>query len=119
MYFITRTGGRVEYGSGFFGVYSSIRRKGMKILNMLPVAVAPLILMTYGWYLGQLHQSGYDIAGILLFISGAAGLVLASGIRLLTRKYAWHAYWYVNILYGIAGCGVVFALLLALARLHG
>jgi hypothetical protein len=27
--------------------------------------------------------------------------------------------WYVNILYGIIGCGVMFLLLLLFARLHG
>jgi hypothetical protein len=91
----------------------------MKIKNIFQISIAPLALMVYGWYLGQLHQSGNDIAGILLFITGAAGLMLALGIRLLTRKYSWHGYWYVNILYGISGCGVFFALLLIFARLHG
>ena len=75
--------------------------------------------MVYGWYLGQLHQSGDDVAGILLFVTGAGGLVLAFVIRLLARKFSWHGYWYVNILYGIAGCGVIFSLLVVFARLHG
>jgi hypothetical protein len=91
----------------------------MKILKMLPVAVIPTIMMIYGWILGQRHQSGYDIAGILLFANGLIGLALAIGIRFLSRKYSWYGLWYVNILYGIIGCGVVFLLILLFVRLHG
>jgi hypothetical protein len=91
----------------------------IKFFNALPIALAPVILMSYGWYLGQLHQSGYDIAGILLFITGAVGLVLASIFFLFTRKYAWHDKWYMNALTGLAGCGVVFTLIFVYARLHG
>jgi hypothetical protein len=95
------------------------RKRKMKIKVFLQISVAPVVLMVYGWYLGQLHQSGYDIAGILLFVTGLVGVALALGIRLLARKYPWHGYWFVNILYGIAGCGVVFVLLVLFARLHG
>ncbi len=91
----------------------------MKTLKALPIGIVPLILMGYGWYLGQLHQSGPDLAGILLFITGAAGLALAMIFFLLTRKYSWHTKWYLNALIGLAGCGVVFAMILAYARLHG
>lgn len=91
----------------------------MKALKAFPIGIAPLILMGYGWTLGQLHQSGPDIAGILLFITGAAGLALAMLFFLLTRKYSWHAKWYLNALIGLAGCGIVFALILAYARWHG
>jgi hypothetical protein len=91
----------------------------MKIITVLPIGISPLILMSYGWYLGQLHQSGYDIAGILFFITGLVGLVLALLLFLLTRKYSWHGKWYTNALLGLAGCGVVFTLILVYARLHG
>ena len=75
--------------------------------------------MSYGWYLGQLHQSGPDIAGILLFFTGAVGLGLAILFFLLTRKFAWHEKWYMNALIGLGGCGIVFGLILVYARLHG
>ena len=104
------------------GVYSSngfVEKGKMKILKLLPVGIMPLILMSYGWYLGQLHQSGPDIAGILLFFTGAAGLVLALIIFRLTRKLSWKRKWYTNALTGLAGCGIVFALVLVFARLHG
>jgi hypothetical protein len=91
----------------------------MKIIKVLPIGFAPLILMSYGWYLGQLHQSGYDVAGIFLFMTGLVGLVLAFIIFLLTRKYSWHEKWYMNTLIGLAGCGIVFALILVYARWHG
>jgi hypothetical protein len=91
----------------------------MKIIRALPLGMAPLILMGYGWYLGQLHQSGPDIAGILLFMTGIVGLVLAFIFFLFTRKFSWHGKWYANILTGLAGCGIVFALILVYARLHG
>jgi hypothetical protein len=104
------------------GVYSPNCRDikmTIKILKALPVAIAPVILMSYGWYLGQLHKSGYDIAGIFLFMTGAVGLVLALIFYLLTRKYAWHGKWYLTALTGLAGIGIVFALILVIARLHG
>ncbi len=75
--------------------------------------------MSYGWVLGQLHQSGPDIAGILLFITGAIGLVLGLIFFLLTRKISWHEKWYMNALIGLTGCGIVFALILVYARWHG
>jgi hypothetical protein len=75
--------------------------------------------MSYGWYLGQLHQSGPDIAGILLFFTGAAGLVMALLTFYFTRKQAWHLHWVANGLLGMVGCGVIFILLLLIARLHG
>ena len=81
--------------------------------------MAPAILMGYGWYLGQLHQSGYDIAGIFLFMTGLVGLILAFILYLLTRKYSWHPKWYANALLGLVGCGIVFTLIYVIARLHG
>jgi len=91
----------------------------MKLIKILPIGIAPLILMSYGWYLGQLHQSGYDIAGILLFMTGLVGLVLALILYFLTRKYSWHGKWFANALLGLAGCGIVFVLVFLFARLHG
>jgi hypothetical protein len=91
----------------------------LKINKVLPIGIAPLILMSYGWYLGQLHESGYDVAGILLFITGAVGVVLAFIFFLLTRKFPWHEKWVVNALIGLAGCGIVFTLIFVYARLHG
>ncbi len=77
------------------------------------------MLMGYGWILGQLHQSGYDIAGILLFVTGLIGLVLAIILYFSARKYKWHGKWYTNALLGLASCGIVFALVYLYARLHG
>jgi hypothetical protein len=91
----------------------------MKILRVLPIGFAPLILMSYGWYLGQLHQSGYDVAGILLFITGLVGSTLAITLYFLTRKISWHDNWVANALLGLAGCGIVFAIIFVYARLHG
>jgi FtsH-binding integral membrane protein len=91
----------------------------MKIIKILPIGIAPLILMSYGWYLGQLHQSGYDVAGIFLFITGLVGLVLALLFFLVTRKSTLHEKWYINALIGLAGCGIVFTLILIYARSHG
>lgn len=95
------------------------RKTKMKILKALPIGIAPASLMSYGWYLGQLHKSGYDVAGILLFMTGLFGLVLAIILFLLTRKYGWHNHWFANLLTGLAGCGTVFALVFVVARLHG
>ena len=75
--------------------------------------------MVYGWYLGQLHQSGYDVAGIFLFITGVIGFVVAFIIRNFTKQYSWHNKWFANILTGGVSCGTVFALILLFARLHG
>ncbi len=91
----------------------------MKILKALPIGFAPVLLMSYGWYLGQLHQSGYDVAGIFLFMTGLVGLVLALIFYSLTRRFSWHEKWYVNALIGLAGRGVVFALILLYAKWHG
>jgi len=91
----------------------------MKIKDFVLTSIASLILMAYGWYLGQLHQSGYDVAGIFLFFTGLTGLVLAYIVRNFTRKYFWHNTWYANLLTGVISCGIVFALVLLFARLHG
>jgi len=91
----------------------------MMIRNVLFLGIAPLSLMGYGWYLGQLHQSGYDIAGILLFFTGSVGFGLALLIHRLTRKYSWHKKWFTTILIGVISCSIVFAFVLLYARLHG
>jgi hypothetical protein len=91
----------------------------MKIIKVLPIAIAPMILMGYGWYLGQLHMSGYDVAGIFLFMTGLIGLILALIFYFSTRKFPWHGKWYITALTGLGGCGIVFGLILAFARLHG
>jgi hypothetical protein len=91
----------------------------MKILKALPLGIVPVILMGYGWYLGQLHKSGYDIAGIFLFITGVVGLILALLFYLFTRKYPWHEKWYLTALTGLVGCGIVFVVVLVIVRLHG
>ena len=91
----------------------------MKIKNIISISIIPAIIMIYGWYLGQLHQSGYDVAGIFLFMTGLVGLVLAYLLFLLTRKFSWHGKWFADALLGLAGCGFVFALILVYARLHG
>jgi hypothetical protein len=72
-----------------------------KLKHIFLIALAPLVLMGYGWYLGQLHQSGYDIAGIFLFFTGVAGLVLAFIVHRFTRKFSWHNKWFANILTGM------------------
>jgi len=96
-----------------------MQKTNSKFINIFLVGLASLILMTYGWYLGQLHQSGYDVAGIFLFITRVVGLLLAFIIRYFTRKYSWHNTWLANILTGVISCSLVFALILVLGRLHG
>ncbi len=91
----------------------------MKFANALPMGIAPLILMGYGWYLGQLHKSGYDVAGILLFTTGAVGLALALIFYFATRKHPWHDKWYINALIGLAGCAIIFVLIFVFSRVHG
>ncbi len=89
------------------------------MIDIFLVGLTSLALMAYGWYLGQLHQSGYDVAGIFLFITGLTGLMLAFLVRFLTRNYSWYNTWYANLLTGILSCAIIFAVILLLARLHG
>jgi len=91
----------------------------MKIKDIFLTSITSLILMAYGWYLGQLHQSGYDIAGIFLFFTGVTGLVMSFFIRRLSKNYPWHNTWYANLLTDAISCSIVFALVLLFARLHG
>jgi hypothetical protein len=100
-------------------VVSHMRKRNHGFIDIILMALAPLILMIYGWHLGQLHQSGYDVAGIFLFITGVAGLLLASGIRYFTQRYRWTTSWLASFLTGVASCGIVFILILMFARLHG
>lgn len=91
----------------------------MKTKNALLIAVFPLIVMGYGWYLGQLHQSMQDLAGILLFMTGSAGLVVGLLGYLVLKRFAWRSTWWGSILLGIAGCLLVFAGLVVYARIRG
>jgi hypothetical protein len=91
----------------------------MKLKEILLLAVVPLLLMVYGWYLGQLHQSGYDVAGIFLFFTGITGFMLALIIRLITQRYSWHDRWYINLLLGAAGCAITYLGVLIFARVYG
>jgi len=91
----------------------------LKIKPIFQLSTAPWILMAYGWYLGQRHQSGYDVAGILLFANGVFGVVFAFIIHQATKKFTWHNRWYTNILTGVASCGIVFVLIFLYAQIHG
>jgi hypothetical protein len=89
------------------------------LIDLLLVGSTSLVLMAYGWYLGQLHQSGYDVAGIFLFLTVLIGLLLSFLVRYLTRKYSWHNTWYSNLLTGMLSCAIILAVIWLLARLHG
>ena len=91
----------------------------MKLKNLILLGIIPLLLMAYGWYLGQLHQSMQDLAGILLFITGSVGWVLAFGLRWSLRRFAWRDAWWVSLLTGLAGCSLVFAGMVIYAQVHG
>lgn len=83
------------------------------------LGVFPLFLMIYGWYLGQLHQSMVDLAGILLFITGAAGWLVSILLRFSIRKTKWFDTWWANLLTGLAGSALVFVVILIYARING
>ncbi len=100
-------------------VMNGMKKSHTKLIDLFLAGLTSLALMAYGWYLGQLHQSGYDVAGIFLFITGLIGLILALLIRYLTRKYSWYNTWYSNLLTGMLSCAIIFAVILVLARLHG
>ena len=87
-------------------------------MDIVQLAIVPIILMAYGWYLGQLHQSGYDIAGILLFFTGLIGLAIAYGIYVITKKKIWHGKWYINMLTGVIGCAIVFVAIVTYAMIY-
>ena len=91
----------------------------MKLKNFLLIGLLPIASMAYGWYLGQLHQSMLDLAGILMFITGAAGLVLALGLRFLLKEKPWRDHWWANVLTGLAGVILVFVILWVYAQLRG
>lgn len=91
----------------------------MKLTEAIQLSIIPLVFMGYGWYLGQLHQSGPDIAGILMFIVGTLAIALSFITRLFLKKYKWYNKWFARVLLGAASCGVLFGLLVLYARIHG
>jgi len=91
----------------------------MNIKKLLLLGVFPMLLMAYGWYLGQLHQSMQDLAGILLFMTGAVGWLFSLLIRFSIRRLKIHDSWWVNMLTGLIGCILVFVVILVYARIHG
>ena len=95
-----------------------MRIKNM-ILIFLQLAFFPVLLMGYGFYLGQLHQSMQDLAGILMFITGIVSLVFSFILRWLSHWTKWFDKWYSNILIGAISCGIVFGMIVIYARLHG
>jgi hypothetical protein len=96
-----------------------MQKSRIKLIDLFWIGLTSLGLMAYGWYLGQLHQSGYDVAGIFLFMDGLIGFMLALLVRYLTRNYSWYNTWYSNLLTGVFSCAILFAVILVLARLHG
>lgn len=86
-----------------------------KLKDILLVAIAPLILMIYGWYLGSLGQSMVDLAGIIMFVTGVIGLVLGVIAYFLIRPTKW----YYDVLLGIGGVVLVFIGFVIYARIGG
>lgn len=91
----------------------------MNIKKLFLLGFFPILLMAYGWYLGQLHQSMVDLAGILLFLTGAAGWLFSLLLRFSTRRLKWFDRWWVNVLTGLTGCTLAFVIIVIYARLHG
>jgi hypothetical protein len=91
----------------------------MNIKKFFLLGLFPILLMVYGWYLGQLHQSMVDLAGILMFITGAAGWLASLLLRFSIRRVKWVDTWWANILTGLAGCALIFVLILIYARING
>jgi undecaprenyl pyrophosphate phosphatase UppP len=90
-----------------------------RITDISFLAIIPIVVMAYGWYLGQLHQSMQDLAGILMFVTGAIGFIFAIGIYFLTRRMSWTDDWYVKMLMGATGVVIVFAGMVIYARIRG
>ena len=91
----------------------------MKTKHFFWSGIFPVVLMAYGWYLGQLHQSMQDLAGILLFITGAAGFVVAIAVHFALKRFSWRSTWWGGVLIGAGGSAFVFLLVFIYARLHG
>jgi hypothetical protein len=60
-----------------------------------------------------------DLAGILLFLTGVGGYLVALFLHVLTRRFSWHDRWYARVLTSILGCALVFAGIVVYARVHG
>ena len=86
-----------------------------RITDILLLSIAPLILMAYGWYLGQLHQSMVDLAGIIMFFTGAIGLIIGIVAYFVLKPKKW--YW--DVLLGIGGVVIVFIGIVIYARING
>jgi hypothetical protein len=91
----------------------------MNVKKLFLLGILPILLMTYGWYLGQQHQSMMDLAGILMFITGAGGWLLSLLLRFSIRRVKWFDTWWANLLTGLAGSALVFVLILIYARIFG
>jgi hypothetical protein len=91
----------------------------MNIKKLFLLGVFPILLMVYGWYLGQQHQSMMDLAGILMFITGAGGWLISLLLRFSIRRIKWFDTWWSNLLTGLAGCAMVFLVILIYARING
>lgn len=91
----------------------------MKIKNLLLLAIFPAALMAYGWYLGQLHQSMQDLAGILLFITGSIALALALVAYRILGRFAWRETWWGSLAISFGSCVLVFFGTWLYAVLHG
>ncbi len=83
--------------------------------DLLLVAIAPVILMVYGFYLGSLGQSMVDLAGIIMLVIGVIALVFSVIAYFLIRPKKW----YYDVLLGISGVVLVFIGVVIYARING
>jgi hypothetical protein len=88
----------------------------MSVRDYVLASFAPAVLMAYGWFLGQQHQSMSDLAGILMFTVGAAALLLSLFIRLFLKRWR---NWYASLLIGLVSCVFAFGLVVVYARVNG
>jgi hypothetical protein len=94
-------------------------RSKNRALKFIQLALFPVSLMVYGFYLGQLHQSMQDLAGILMFIVGVLALAVSLVIHWISHKASWYDKWYANMITGALSCAIVFAMIAIYARMHG
>lgn len=82
--------------------------------ELIQIASIPLIILLYGLYLYQQKQGMQDIVGILMIITSIIGTIIGIIIHQFAKKK--NNSWYLNILEGLAGIVIMYAVLIVLSR---
>jgi len=87
----------------------------MNVKNFFLLGIVPILVTAFSW----LSRSMLGLPGYLIVITGLGGWLISILLRFSIRRLKLYDTWWANLFTGLAGCALVFVIILIYASLNG